>query len=307
MSLYFFTFFINCKVDSINSLINLGFLTNRTGSEKIRIGLIDGPVMINHPLLSNKNIVEIGINPHTNCIKTDSMACSHGTFIAGILKAKKKLGAPALCPDCTLLIRPVFNENQISQDSSIPYTNPKNLSKAIIDCVNANVNIINLSLALTNPSVNPEYELDNAFHYAAKRNVLIIAAAGNQGKVGSTAITRHPWVIPVIACNNHGQFLQFSNLGNSIGRRGLTAPGENIESLGTLNNNTIRFSGTSVAAPFVTGIIALLWSEFPELSASEIKRAINILNTGKSLIPPIVNAMSSYKYLYSIHHKKATA
>jgi subtilisin family serine protease len=135
---------------------------------------------------------------------------------------------------------------------------------------------------------------------------MIVAAAGNQGKVGSTAITRHPWVIPVIACNNHGQPLQLSNLGSSIGRKGLSAPGEDITSLGS-ENNTVTFSGTSVAAPFVTGIIALLRSEFPGLSASAIKQAMKIENTRRSLIPPLVNAMASFQYLNSFYRQKAIA
>ena len=61
----------------------------------------------------------------------------------------------------------------------------------------------------------------------------MVAAAGNQGTVGSSVITRHPWVIPVIACDLQGRPTTESNLGSSIGRRGLAAPGENIASLGT--------------------------------------------------------------------------
>ena len=90
----------------------------------------------------------------------------------------------------------------------------------------------------------------------------MVAAAGNQGTVGSSAITRHPWVIAVIGCDLEGRPTTESNLGSSIGRGGLAAPGQNITSLGT-NGKPQTSGGTSVAAPFVTGAIALLWSEFP--------------------------------------------
>ena len=50
----------------------------------------------------------------------------------------------------------------------------------------------------------------------------MVAAAGNQGTLGSSAITRHPWVIPVVACDLRGRPMNESNLGSSIGRRGLT-------------------------------------------------------------------------------------
>jgi subtilisin family serine protease len=289
------------------SLVGLSSLMNRnSGLQQIKIGLIDGPVITNHSALVHENIFELTGGISANCSRNDSVACSHGTFIAGILKAKRNSEAPALCPDCTLLIRPVFSESQVSRKDFTPFTTPKELSKAIIDCINANANIINLSLALASPSSNKEHELEEALNYAARRGVIIVAAAGNQGKVGSTAITRHSWVIPVIACNNLGQPLDMSNLSSSIGRKGLSAPGENIKSLGTINDTAI-FSGTSVAVPFITGIVALLWSEFPGIPASEIRQAMNITNNRRSIIPPLANAMQSYQYLSSIYHQKAIA
>ena len=46
------------------------------------------------------------------------------------------------------------------------------------------------------------------------------------------SITRHPWVIPVVACDLRGRPIGYSNFGNAIGRRGLCAPGHGITSLG---------------------------------------------------------------------------
>jgi hypothetical protein len=83
-------------------IINLRFLMNRTsGSPSIRIGLIDGPISINHPDLNKVNIHKIPGTLSGICSKADSIACDHGTFIAGILKAKRGFNAPAICPDCT--------------------------------------------------------------------------------------------------------------------------------------------------------------------------------------------------------------
>src|SRR5260370_42639324 len=64
-----------------------------------------------------------------------------------------------------------------------------------------------------------------------------------------------------------------SNLSNSIGRRGLLAPGEGITSLGS-EGEPITSGGTSAAAPFVTGAFALLWSEFPVAPAAEMLLAV---------------------------------
>ncbi|TDH18474.1 peptidase S8 [Segetibacter sp. 3557_3] len=277
-----------------------------SGSPEIIIGLIDGPVSTNHLELNRESIKEIPGVISGTCSITESVACEHGTFIAGILVAKRGSRAPAICPNCTLLIRSVFSELPTNNYKSVLATTPQELALAIYDCINAGARLINLSLALINSSSKGEPVLEEALNYAANLGVVIVAAAGNQGTVGSTAITRHPWVIPVIACNNNGNPMQLSNLGNSIGKRGLSAPGENITSLG-LDNNTLTISGTSAAAPFVTGVIALLWSEFPKLSGSLIKHAVNTISSRKSITPPLINAMAAFQYLNLQYRQKAIA
>src|SRR5690606_18824505 len=118
-----------------------------------------------------------------------------------------------------------------------------------------------------------------------------VAAAGNQGTLGSSAITRHPWVIPVVACDESGRPVNESNLGGTIGTRGLSAPGDAVTSLGT-NGQAVTLGGTSVAVPFVTGAIALLWSEFPKATAGHIKLAVTqaVLPRRASVVPPLLDA-----------------
>ena len=173
----------------------------------------------------------------------------------------------------------------------MPNATPEELAEAIIDSVNAGARVINLSSALVRPSPEGEIELEEALNHAARRGVITVAAAGNQGTVGSSAINRHSWVIPVAACDAQGKPLRDSNLGSSIGRRGLSAPGENITSLGT-NGKPQTLGGTSAAAPFVTGAIALLWSEFPSASAAQIKLAVTqaCLARRGTIAPPVLDA-----------------
>src|SRR6185295_1495824 len=157
----------------------------------------------------------------------------------------------AICPDCTLLIRPVFTETTAGS-TQIPSATPQALSAAISECIEAGACCINLSLALAQPSSKGERELEQVLDHATKRGVIIVAAAGNQGTLGSTAITRHSWVIPVVACDLRGRPMNDSNLGSSVGRRGLSAPGDSITSLGS-EGQSFTLGGTSVAVPFVTG------------------------------------------------------
>jgi subtilisin family serine protease len=178
----------------------------------------------------------------------------------------------------------------------MPSATPEELAEAIIDSVNAGARVINLSSALVEPSQQGESKLEQAFNYAAQRGVITVAAAGNQGMVGSSAITRHPWVIPVAACDAQGRPLNESNLGSSIGRHGLSAPGENVASLGT-NGKPQTFGGTSAAAPFITGAIALLWSEFSGATAAQIKLAVTQAGALRrpTIAPPVLDAWGAYE------------
>jgi subtilisin family serine protease len=126
--------------------------------------------------------------------------------------------------------------------------------------------------------------------------VIVIVAAGNQGTLGSTAITRHPWVIPVVAYDLQGKPMGHSNLGSSIGRRGLGAPGDKITSLGVAGK-PLTLGGTSTAAPFVTGAIALLWSEFPTATAAKVKYAATQASVPRrtTVVPPLLDAWAAYQ------------
>jgi subtilisin family serine protease len=158
--------------------------------------------------------------------------------------------------------------------------------------------VINLSAALAQASSNSHRQLGEALDYAARRGVTVVAAAGNQGTLGSSAITRHPWVVSVVACDLQGKPMNQSNLGSSIGRHGLSVPGDNITSLGA-EGNPLTFGGTSAAALFVTGAIILLWSEFPTATAAEVKFAITYAATPRrtTVVPPLLDAWAAYQIM----------
>jgi subtilisin family serine protease len=279
-------------------LISLPALMERSqGLSSTMVALVDGPVVLNHPELAGATIREIPGKLKGTCTRSDTVACMHGTFVAGVLCARRGSVAPAVCPGCTLLLRPIFAET-VSGRGGMPSATPDELAEAIVDSVDAGARVINLSAALVQPSRKSEMELVDALNYTASRAAIIVAAAGNQGMVGSSAITRHSSVIPVAACNSQGTPLSESNLGGSIGRRGLSAPGENITSLGT-NGKPQTLGGTSVAAPFVTGAIALLWSEFADASATQIKLAVTQagMRTRKTIAPPLLDAWAAYRIM----------
>ncbi|HWT00262.1 MAG TPA: S8 family serine peptidase [Pyrinomonadaceae bacterium] len=271
------------------------------GRAETTIGLIDGPVVTTHPDMAGAKVREMPGTRGGTCARAGSAACVHGTFVAGILCAKRGSAAPAVCPNCTLLVRPIFAETT-QANGPMPSATPEELAAAIIDCVNSGAHVINLSAALVRPSSRGERSLEEALNYSARRGVIVVAAAGNQGTVGSSAITRHPWVIPVTACDLRGRPVGFSNLGHSIGRRGLGAPGVGVTSLGA-DGKHHTFGGTSTAAPFVTGAVALLWSEFPGATAAAVRNAVTrpvaVRRTG--VAPPLLDAWAAYQLMATTH------
>jgi len=286
-------------------LVNLKPLMALTsGKPEIVIGLLDGPLARNHPDLAGAPIRELPGRFGGACSQNGSLACQHGTFVAGILSARRGSAAPAISPGCTLLVRPIFAETT-SANRDMPSTKPEELAEAILDCIRSGAHVLNISAAIAQPSSKSERTLEEALDHAIRRGVIVVVAAGNQGTLGSTAITRHPWVIPVVAYDSQGRPMGQSNLGSSIGRRGIGAPGEQIASLGA-NGKSLTSGGTSAAAPFVTGAIALLWSEFPNASAVDIKLAITRAYSGRrnAVVPPLLDAWGAYQSLLMTHTRR---
>jgi subtilisin family serine protease len=285
-------------------LVKLTPLMARTrGDPGVRVALIDGPVLLQHPELSNGNIRIIGRTGASNCLRTDSIACAHGTFVAAILSARRGSDAPAICPDCTLLVRPILPET-LSGDSFLPSATPDQLAEAIIDAVDAGARVLNMSLSLPGRSGKTGDTLADAFDYALKRGRILVVSAGNEGAVAGSSLTRYSGTIPVAACDLSGVPTAESNLGIIIAKRGLRAPGRNVVSLGT-NGRSKSYDGTSVATPFVTGTIALLWSEFPTASADQIRSALISppKHRRNTIVPPLLDAWAAFQGLSTALYK----
>jgi hypothetical protein len=114
-------------------LVRLDRLMERSrGKPAIVIGLIDGPVAVNHPGLADGRIRAVSGKPSGSCARLGSAACQHGTFVAGILAAKRGSEAPAICPECTLILRPIFGEAGAGNEP-MPSTTRGELARAIVD------------------------------------------------------------------------------------------------------------------------------------------------------------------------------
>ena len=268
-------------------LVKLTALMERTsGSPGVTIGLIDGPVVTQHPDLAGAHLREIPGKNGGTCTRANSTACLHGTFVAGILSAKRNSPAPAICPNCTLLIRPIFAETT-SGSEQIPSAMPHELAAAIIDCIDAGARVINLSLGLAHPSTQGEQALDEALNHAVRRGVIVVAAAGNQGQnAAGYAPASCGNVVAVAAVDRNGGLTAYSNTGTQITVAAPGGIGTGADAiLSSANSGTqsaasdipsvyLSRQGTSLAAAQVSGIASLVLSVKPALAPSQVEDLI---------------------------------
>jgi subtilisin family serine protease len=196
-----------------------------------------------------------------------------------------------------LLVRPVFTESEAKLEA-MPAAEPDDLALAIVQTVQAGARIVNLSVGIPSTSSHVNSDLNRALDFAARHGALVIAAAGNQSFVGTTEITQHSWVIPVVSCDLNGRLTQESNLSASTGRRGLIAPGRGL-SVRSSDGCLVPLQGTSIATPFVSGTAALLMSLYPDVPVACVRHAllVGVMARRRSIVPPLLNAMLAHQIM----------
>lgn len=203
---------------------------------------------------------------------------SHGTHVAGIIAAERNNGKG---------INGVANNVAIMSIRAVPNGDEydKDIARGIRYAVDNGARVINGSFGKSySPKAEWVYE---AIKYAAEKNVLFVHAAGNDGanlddpsngNYPNDQIKNGPEiadnVITVGALNpKYGSELvaSYSNYGDI--NVDIFAPGTDIYS--TYPNNEYEFSpGTSMAAPAVAGVAALIMSQYPSLTAAQVKKII---------------------------------
>ncbi|MCZ8191276.1 MAG: PatA/PatG family cyanobactin maturation protease [Microcystis sp. LE19-338.1B] len=220
------------------------------GASEITIAILDGVVDTNHSCFNGADLTRLSTLVQHQA--TAGQMSTHGTHIASLIFAQPNSEIPGIAPQCRGLLVPVFSDDnrKLSQ---------LDLARAIEQAAENGAKVINISGGALTDMGEAEDWLIRAVEMCNERNILIVAAAGNDGCECLQVPAALPAVLAVGAVNARGHPLDFSNWGETYQSQGILAPGENI--LGAKpGGGTVQLSGTSFAAPIVAGVAALLLS-----------------------------------------------
>jgi len=258
---------INKAVGTIDADIDAPEAWSAAGTNSVLVAVLDTGVDQNHVDLAGK----ITLNKNFTTSRTVDDNYGHGTHVAGIIAAKtgNGTGVAGVCPNCKIMNVKVLDDKGSGQYSWI--------ANGIKYAADNGAKVINMSLGGTAGSQT----LADAIAYAANKGVVIVAAAGNNGRNALNYPAAYAQCIAVASTNNKDIKSTFSNYGSTW--VDIAAPGEYIYSTtpnhtSTLNRsgypkNYAYLSGTSMASPMVAGVAGLVFGSLGNNTEDEVVRA----------------------------------
>ncbi|MBH5318113.1 peptidase S8 [Paenibacillus sp. GSMTC-2017] len=233
--------------------------TVSTGDEGVVIAVLDTGVQSNHPdlkdrLVKGMNIVSKDAAPNDDV--------GHGTHVAGIIGAAVNNGEGVAGVSWYNKIMPVKVLDSSGAGSTY------SVAQGIIWAVDHGAKVINMSLG----NYAQADFLHDAIKYAYERDVVLIAASGNDNTERPGFPAAYPEVFAVAATNSKKEKASFSNFGNYID---VAAPGDSIASTYP-GSQYAALSGTSMASPHVAALAGLIRSVNPDLTNVEVMEIMRV-------------------------------
>ncbi|MET9209043.1 type VII secretion-associated serine protease mycosin [Streptomyces bacillaris] len=242
----------------------------------ITVAVLDTGVDGSHPdlqgqVLPGKDLVGFGAT------RGDSSWALHGTAMAGIIAGRgngpgRADGVLGIAPEVRILPVRVILESKDPARAKARKTRGTALAEGIRWAADNGADVINLSLGDDSESAHPDPGEDSAIQYALSKGISVVASAGNGGEKGDRISypAAYPGVIAVTAVDEYGTHASFST------RRWyatVSAPGVDIVVANPDGHYYIEW-GTSAAAAFVSGAVALVRAAHPGLDPAQIKKLL---------------------------------
>jgi type VII secretion-associated serine protease mycosin len=233
----------------------------QTRGRGVKVAVVDSGVSATHPQLRGHVLTGVSVIPGGGSATSDCVG--HGTIVAGIIagQGENGTGFHGVAPDATIV--PIKTlENLDVQEGLEP-----RIASGIRAAVDQGAKVINLSLTTTNDSA----QIRSAIEYAEAADVVVVAAGGNQAEQGNQKQypAAYPGVLAVAAIKKDGTRANFSEIADYVA---VAAPGADIVGPSGAGSGYVadQKGGTSYAAPYVSGVVALVRSYYPHLNAKEV-------------------------------------
>ncbi|MCD9879377.1 type VII secretion-associated serine protease mycosin [Streptomyces guryensis] len=247
-----------------------------TKGKGITVAVLDTGVEADHPdlvgnVLPAQDMIGFGAK------QGDRAWARHGTAMAGIIAGHghgpgNGDGVMGMAPEAKILPVRVILEDGDAARGKARSTRGNALAEGIRWAADHGADVINLSLGDDSASAHPEPAEDEAVQYALKKNVSVVASAGNGGDKGDHVSypAAYPGVIAATAVDRFGIRASFST------RRWyatVSAPGDKIV-IADPDHKYYEGWGTSAASAFVSGAVALIKAAHPGLTPAQIKQLL---------------------------------
>ncbi|MGP2655875.1 S8 family peptidase [Malaciobacter sp. WC5094] len=272
------TLFYSFNSIANNAHINPSIYLKNYSGKGVRIAIIDDGFDVNHEDLKGAVNNTYDLSSKSTNVSQNSNE-SHGTAVSGIIGARdNKLGIKGIASNSQLIF--LKHKRQMSDSETIELFNKAEEFKA--DIINCSWGTYNVSAAVRNKIVNLANNGRNG------KGTIIVFSSGNESKNMGNDESNIPEVISVAATNKDNLLTSYSNYGVNLD---LVAPGGEYLGITTLDdsglkgkssidenymlfNDSNRFTGTSAAAPIVTGVIALMLEKNPNLTRIEVENLL---------------------------------